>query len=678
VQWLLWEVTLKLSELTLKLYMKLSLQKTHQSLTTLYADELPNFAIITGPNGSGKTHLLRGIENGSILVDGVAKNIDAQARFFDSNSIVPASAGTFSSQTLRQLRANTIGQLTNFQNNVRAETNENIRGLIQTVRQTEPNFNIDDPLNLLEENFSFGNQLNEPASQHLKQLSDQAKSFIATRTTNQYFRNYGISPGLVKFAEQRNISITKLSAEDLATEAIDLWGGVNVFQQNLGQLFVAYRDMMLANSLKELEKNKTGRTDISAFTTEEFAKRYGQSPWDFVNEVLARAQLPFRINAPESFAYEDFTPQLTKTTTGVKIPFESLSSGEKVLMSFALCLYQARDGRQAIEYPEILLLDEIDAPLHPSMVKDLIATIKDVLVAEKNIKVILTTHSPTTVAIAPEESVFVMRDSRTLKKTSKEAALRLLTYGVPTLSISFDARRQVFVESRKDAFIYDELYRQLKPKIKAEKSLVFIAASGAKKEVDISNENGGSSVVNKLVKQLTDAGNTSVYGLIDWDAKSATTDRVKVLAEKGRYSLDTCVLDPCLLALLVIRENIDEAKKINLVNADETYIILAQATKVRMQILVDKLAVLLGYEGEKIECHYSGGESLHLAKTLLHGNGHAFSKVVLEKFPFLRKISNNNNAETGMLNRIVKNIVPDSPAWLPIEIQQAFETLAAE
>lgn len=658
--------------------MKLNLQTTYQSLTTLNADELPNFTIITGPNGSGKTHVLRGIENGSILIDGVSKNVGAQARFFDSNSIVPASAGTFSSQTLRQMRSTTLGQLANFQNQLRAEMNQDLQGYIQIVRQTNPSFSVSDPVELSEADFAFDNQTDVMESPHLKQLCDRAKALVAARTTEQHLRNSGISLGLTKFAEQRNISITKLSAEDLATEAIDLWGGVNVFQQNLGQLFVAYRDMMLANSLKELEKNKTGRTDINAFTTEEFAKRYGQSPWDFVNEVLARAQLPFRINAPESFAYEDFTPQLTKTTTGVKIPFESLSSGEKVLMSFALCLYQARDGRQAIEYPEILLLDEIDAPLHPSMVKDLIATIKDVLVAEKNIKVILTTHSPTTVAIAPEESVFVMRDSRTLKKTSKEAALRLLTYGVPTLSISFDARRQVFVESRKDAFIYDELYRQLKPKIKAEKSLVFIAASGAEKEIDISNENGGSSVVNKLVKQLTEAGNTSVYGLIDWDTKSSATDRVKVLAENGRYSLDICVLDPCLLGLLVIRENIDEAKKFNLISADETYLILAQAGKVRMQMLVDKLSTLLGYEGEKIECHYSGGESLHLVKTLLHGNGHAFSKSVLNKFSFLRKISNNSNAETGMMNRIVKNIVPDSSAWLPIEVQQAFEALAAE
>jgi energy-coupling factor transporter ATP-binding protein EcfA2 len=244
----------------------------------LNADELPNFTIITGPNGSGKTHLLRAIEGGNVWIDGQSKNAGAQARFFDSQSIVPSSTGTFSSQTLRNLRANTLGQLANFQNTVRGEMNQNLQGFIQSVRQTDPNFTLDDPLNLLESEIEPIDPTTE-GNPERRQLIEQAKAFVLNRTTEQHLRNAGISPGLAKFANQRNISIARLGASDLETEAIDLWGGVNVFQQNLGQLFVAYRDMSLANSLKELEKVKTQRTDLRVFSDEDFLTQYGQSPW---------------------------------------------------------------------------------------------------------------------------------------------------------------------------------------------------------------------------------------------------------------------------------------------------------------------------------------------------------------------------------------------------------------
>lgn len=658
--------------------MKLTLQNPVQSLIALQADDLPNFTVITGPNGSGKTHLLRAIESGHILVDGQTKNTGGQARFFDSASIVPSSGGTFTSQALRQLRAGTLSQLTNFQSRIRQEMNRSLVDWTTNARQLEPDISINNPFDMLKSEFVSSDGLTEAQSQQRKFLSDQARQFVADRSTEAHLRQDGITTGLVKFAQQRNLPVAVLTAQDLETEAIDLWGGVNVFQQNLGQLFVAYRDMLLANSLRELKKIKTSQPDLVVYTRVEFVEKYGQSPWDFVNEILTRARLPFRINAPDENSYNDYTPELTKISTGLKIPFDGLSSGEKILISFALCLYQARDGRQAIQYPEILLFDEIDAHLHPSMVKDLIATIKDVLVEEKNVKVILATHSPTTVAIAPEESVFVMRDSRSLVKTSKEAALRLLTYGVPTLSISFDARRQVFVESRLDAGLYDELYKQLRPRIISEKSLVFIAASGAEKDTGITNENGGSSVVRQLVQQLSTAGNTSVYGLIDWDTTSSPQSRIKVLAHSRRYSLDTCIVDPCLLALLIVKENLAEAKKFNLVLDAENYLLLAGADQTRMQLLVDSLAAILGYSGDKLECRYVGGESLLLFKDFLHGNGHAQAKNALDKFVFLRGVNGINNSEKGLMNRIVKNVVPESISWLPVEIHEAFTELSAE
>src|SRR5256885_10852409 len=46
--------------------------------------------------------------------------------------------------------------------------------------------------------------------------------------------------------------------------------------------------------------------------------------------------------------------------------------------------------------------------------------------------------------------------------------------GVPTISISFDGRRQVFVESSRDAATYDRLFQRYKSEVGSERSLIFI------------------------------------------------------------------------------------------------------------------------------------------------------------------------------------------------------------
>lgn len=54
---------------------------------------LPDFCIITGVNGSGKSHLLEAIQNGAISIDGVAAN-DAEIRLFNWTNLVPNTRGS--------------------------------------------------------------------------------------------------------------------------------------------------------------------------------------------------------------------------------------------------------------------------------------------------------------------------------------------------------------------------------------------------------------------------------------------------------------------------------------------------------------------------------------------------------------------------------------------------------
>ena len=72
------------------------------------------------------------------------------------------------------------------------------------------------------------------------------------------------------------------------------------------------------------------------------------------------------------------------------------------------------------------------------------------------------THSASTVALAPENSLHVMyADKSGVHSISKSGALNLLTVGVPTLALSYDGRRQVFVESPNNT-AYSEAYQNSK------------------------------------------------------------------------------------------------------------------------------------------------------------------------------------------------------------------------
>ena len=104
----------------------------------------------------------------------------------------------------------------------------------------------------------------------------------------------------------------------------------------------------------------------------------------------------------------------------------------------------------------VIILDEPDAHLHPEMSNILIKALNETFVKKIGIKVIITTHSPMTVALAPEESIFQLNNhpETFLKKISKDDALKNLTNGLPSLTIDYENHRQVFVESPTDLFYF--------------------------------------------------------------------------------------------------------------------------------------------------------------------------------------------------------------------------------
>jgi predicted ATPase len=638
----------------------------HKSITSLKRVELPKFVVLTGVNGSGKTHLLNAIKDGMVSST-IAANPASDVRIFDSTNIVPTDTGLFDpalsqskrSQWFQQVETHRRQQFASLQSTA---IQHGIPGSLCTTIEKIGALTLSD--------ISAAIKDEKRAPQVLATLRQQIKAIgqnIGHGTVRQIGDDAWRKPAQKLLERSPEIFALK-PREDFFSDGAFLWGDVDPFQQAFGQVFTTYRSLVQKNDLLGLHPAppESGRMHLDG---DDFTKEFGPPPWEFVNRILEECRLDFRVDYPPMWDTGAYEPKLQKLSKDVEMRFQDLSSGEKVLMSFALCIYNAQESRQEKSFPKLLLLDEIDAPLHPSMAVSLINTIQNVLVRERNVAVILTTHSPSTVALAPEDSLYAMNpEGPQVDKVSKGHALSLLTTGVPTLSISFSGRRQVFVESRTDAMLFDRIYQQFKGHLNSERSLAFV-------EVGRINGGGieqaaGCDQVIRLVKELGDGGNESVFGLVDWDGKKVPSLRVHVLSHGIRDGIESVLLDPLLVVATLARGNIDVARRNGVVGRSESYMSLATWSTERWQSAVNRVqAIVIGGEpinGERmLRISYLNGIQLNIRENYLHLDDHALESKVLASFPHLRA---NSRRAGDLLRHVLDTVLSDHPAFVPSDL----------
>lgn len=639
-------------------------QQSYLSITRLPTVTLPDFTLITGPNGAGKSHLLEAIRLGSVKTDVAPQqsvNDQTHVRLFNWSTLVPQDTNLFSSETIRQERQ---GAYTTFVNLRRDQ------GWLEPARDVARRYNVEEKyLNdpgsiLLLSKPQIADILKDEliVDNFIEEISNRLKDFDSNivRSMDPNSRDR------IKFASiSSGKPISSLAEEDILSIKLPSWGQSDLFQQSFARLFVAYRDLLLANDFAEFRASK-GK-DERFLTADQFEMQYGPAPWDFVNKSIREAGLDFKISSPPLDDYTQFKPILTKISNGIPIDFNYLSSGEKILMSFAFCVYYSTDKRQIAVHPKLLLLDEIDAPLHPSMSKNIVDTITKTLVGSFGIKVIATTHSPSTVALTEEESIYTMIPGQPgLHKTSKATALNILTVGVPTIAISYDGRRQIFVESPVDARIYDGLYKLIKPKIASERSLEFIATGT--RRADGKDINTGCDNVKRIVEDLRNAGNMSVFGLLDWDGKRNPTDRLAILAHGVRNGIENVLFDPLLIALTICRSFVDQQEKIG-IPANLGYLDIALYDENKFQKVVNIVGeMVFGNAAEStIFSLYIGGMSLEIDKRFGDTDDHELEKMILKSFPFLRSIA--KQGQDGKLLDHIVTVVLSDVRFMPIEVR---------
>lgn len=647
--------------------MKLTFSKPYISIVGFPEITLPNFSLITGLNGSGKTHLLQALDKGHIKIDGV-NNPSQEVRYFDWASFIPQNQANFQSQQLSQERA----------------------PYLQLLSQLIPRFNNTITSKVVQAGFPADqinsldalSKLNIEDIQKITDTEQQAQNILEniqvafTNADNQLKQQLRNQPqylaNLQAFERTSQRPLTTYSPQEIVDEVPVTWGSVDVFQQSFARLFVIYRDAYLANQLKVLAQNN-GDKKVRPLSEDEFIQKYNIPPWKFLNQSFSDANLDFEVNHPPLYEFGAFTPQLTKKSSNAVLNFTNLSSGEKILMSFANCLYYARDQRQVTTFPKVLLLDEVDAPLHPSMSRSLIKSITNTLVEQFNITVIATTHSPSTVAMAPEDSIHIMQGQfEGLVKASKNQALSLLTSGVPSLAISYSGRRQVFVESDNDVQVYDKVYQLLKSQLETERSLTFMSTGLRTESGDVGT---GCDQVKRFVKMFEESENDSIYGLIDWDGKADPIGRVKILAHEKRDGLENCIFDPLVIAFAIARDARDRRGSIGLSEAGG-FLEAKHFSSDKLQTL--SLAVQTFILGEAVDlnncetCSYVGGLELLVSKAYTTMDDHALETLITQKIP---QFNNFNRRAGGLMVHIVQNILPDVPEFIPQVFFDIFDEL---
>ena len=281
--------------------------------------------------------------------------------------------------------------------------------------------------------------------------------------------------------------------------------------------------------------------------------RIGPPPWETANQLFREFGLRYQL----------------EYTTDHRLPFElnfrdldrnrivspaSLSSGEQASMALialvttSTVVHDATQRNEAL--PELVLLDEPDAHLHTSLVKGYLDNLQRIVA--RGVQVVMVTHRPDTLALAPAASLFEMRrdagNTSIMKVPSKSQLIARLA--ADTIAV-IPSVRVVLVEDEDDRAFHQDAYDLAltfaTADLPANPRLAFMPVM-AKPDEDGKQQkgatgDGGWTAVRARVKDLHAQGLQSVFrGLIDGDGK--TSPPVAELVRLERYSVESYWADP--------------------------------------------------------------------------------------------------------------------------------------
>lgn len=593
------------------IFMQVKIIKSHKSIPAGIEFDLPDLTILTGINGSGKSHLLEAISGkmAQVTQDG---SVLERITYVPFGGLTPQIADQGSQQEV-------MGQL---------------KSCWQTI-----------------------NSIQNQAKNYISVNGmDEARAINAALNNNPAHRR--VVEGLVKRTKKENL-LSVLEDDVIKYVNVSELVDNGMFFGQFAQIFKSYMIRFQKNEFNEYLCKQKGR-ECKYLTTDEFEAEYGPKPWVLVNGILKEAGLPYRVTDPESIDMDaDFRLRLVDESRNLEISVNDMSTGEKVLMSLALAIYNSNENGVR---SDILLIDEPDAALHPHYSKILINTIKRSIVDVAKTKVILTTHSPATVAMCPDGSVYqIGKDSKIPLMISVPEALNILTEGIPHLKVSVENRLQVFVESKYDVAYYERMYNLLKRQYDYLKTPVFL-------EPHSGTSNCGDVI--GIASRLNNSGNDLVRGIIDWDGNNTSSPIVKVLGAGSRYAIENYLLDPVYVCLALVRERRKKFAEFG-VASKESYVSAGGLSEAEVQSMAEYVFQKLGLaNGDRVACELENGFSLSYPSCFLLKKGHEYEADLLRLIPELNSVKKGNGDSALKLG--VLGVIEEFPQYISKDWNSTF------
>lgn len=402
-------------------------------------DNIPPFSIITGINGAGKTQLLeilKGTDN-----NGMTLNVSVEIT--DENSMV-ATLVLPSPKT----RSNNIsGLLSYFQNTANrlgnlAQWKNNIKGWESHISTwIEPRLKQD-----------------IPPEEKYKLTSEKTGLLENIRSYKQMIRDntiFAYEEELKAISKKISVSVEDLTETDIRRHANPYFNDFSDIE-DLERYIKQEHEEFKENLAIAVGKNDFEKVKVLAEQ---------EKPYQSINRLFKKYGFNY-------FEMLDPFPELKERNGEIRfagkhgeiIDYNALSSGEQMIVKFiALSLGRNISGHRI----NTIVLDEPDAHLHPTMSKMMVEILNELSQPKElgggDIRVIITTHSPSTVAFAPEGSLFILekdiQNRKHIRETSASEAIEILSDGILTydkaikqfsLAINSDKNTIIFVEGKTD------------------------------------------------------------------------------------------------------------------------------------------------------------------------------------------------------------------------------------
>lgn len=368
--------------------MKIAFNNQYKSIKNFNETIVSDFCVFVGKNGAGKTHLLKAIEAGHVKVDSINKD---NITYFNFQSFLISNQKAITARSLEDEKEQAWNLVLQFKNQNLGDNETSIRTQIKNHTRNNPK------LECLLETGIF--------------LSQVKLSEIDKNTFLQY---------------------SEYTPDDYE------------LLNSLSEICFDYHKKYIIAGLPVDHGGK-------GISGEELTKIEEKSPWHFINQMFETFGLPHKVKAPKFNAGDiigsgNIEYQAKPVYEDLEIGFDDLSSGERILCALAITVFQ---DQQKTHFPELLLLDEVDASLHPTMVKNLLSVIREVFL-KNNCKVILATHSPTTASLVSEDEVFEIKKGDVLNKIEKISqtnAVDILSEGMMNLEKGLTLFDQISTKS---------------------------------------------------------------------------------------------------------------------------------------------------------------------------------------------------------------------------------------